>query len=380
MNNRAKRPLPKKHLLVILVLGVIIGSFFGVRWLHYYLTHASTDDARIKGDLIAISPTVEGKILDFPIQEGDQVKKGQLIAQLRKEDYQAEVDVAAGVVQSIEATLKEAGADLTLVREKTQKEIQQADAVLSASRARLNEAKANLRLASLDFERISKLYKSNIIPKSEMDKTLSSYDLAQARVTLAEEEIKENYAKLQVAKANIGKVLMKQERAESLNGNLEQALATLELARLKLAHTSITSPINGIVAKKVAKVGEVVKPGQPVVVVVDLNNIWVEANLEETKVEHVRLGQSVDLKVDAYPKSRFTGKVVNIGAVAASEFSLIPESRSAGSFTKVTQRIPIKIKVIEPAQQLRPGMMVVVGIDVRDAKDGSRNWAWGKSR
>ena len=380
MNNRAKRPLPKKHLLVILVLGVIIGSFFGVRWLHYYLTHASTDDARIKGDLIAISPTVQGKILDFPIQEGDQVKKGQLIAQLRKEDYQAEVDVAAGVVQSIEATLKEAGADLALVREKTQKEIQQADAVLSASRARLNEAKANLRLASLDFERISKLYKSNIIPKSEMDKTLSSYDLAQARVTLAEEEIKENYAKLQVAKANIGKVLMKQERAESLNGNLEQALATLELARLKLAHTSITSPINGIVAKKVAKVGEVVKPGQPVVVVVDLNNIWVEANLEETKVEHVRLGQSVDLKVDAYPKSRFTGKVVNIGAVAASEFSLIPESRSAGSFTKVTQRIPIKIKVIEPAQQLRPGMMVVVGIDVRDAKDGSRNWAWGKSR
>lgn len=380
MNNRAKRPLPKKHLLVILVLGVIIGSFFGVRWLHYYLTHASTDDARIKGDLIAISPTVQGKILDFPVQEGDQVKKDQLIAQLRKEDYQAEVDVAAGVVQSIEATLKEAGADLTLVREKTQKEIQQAAAVLSASRARLNEAKANLRLASLDFERISKLYKSNIIPKSEMDKTLSSYDLAQARVTLAEEEIKENYAKLQVAKANIGKVLMKQERAESLNGNLEQALATLELARLKLAHTSITSPINGIVAKKVAKVGEVVKPGQPVVVVVDLNNIWVEANLEETKVEHVRLGQSVDLKVDAYPKSRFTGKVVNIGAVAASEFSLIPESRSAGSFTKVTQRIPIKIKVIEPAQQLRPGMMVVVGIDVRDAKDESRDWAWGKSR
>ena len=115
MNNRAKRPLPKKHLLVVLVLGVIIGSFFGVHWLHYYLTHASTDDASIKGDLIAISPTVQGKILDFPIQEGDQVKKGQLIAQLRKEDYQAEVDVAAGVVQSIEATLKEAGADLALV-------------------------------------------------------------------------------------------------------------------------------------------------------------------------------------------------------------------------------------------------------------------------
>ena len=183
--NEQIRTLPKRRLLVVLVLGIIIGSFFGVRWLHYYFTHASTDDARIKGDLIAISSTVQGKIRILPVQEGDQLKKGQLVAQLREEDYQANVDVAAGVIQAIEATLKEAEADLTIVREKTQKEMQQAAAVLSASRARLNEAKANLRLASLDFERISKLYKSNTVSTSKMDKTRSTYDLAQARVVLA---------------------------------------------------------------------------------------------------------------------------------------------------------------------------------------------------
>jgi len=94
----------------------------------------------------------------------------------------------------------------------------------------------------------------------------------------------------------------------------------------------------------------------------------VEANLEETQVEHVRLGQAVDLKVDAYPNTRFTGNVINIGAATASEFALIPGNRSAGNFTKVTQRIPIKIEVVDPAEQLRPGMMVTVGIDTWKTK------------
>ncbi len=374
------RMLPKRFFLVILVLGIVIGSFYGIRWLQYYLTHASTDDARIKGDLIAVSPSVQGKIRLLAIKEGDQVKKGQLVVQLREEDYQAKVDVSAGVVQSVEAALKEAKADLNLVREKTQKEVQGAVAVLYASQARLNEAKASLRLAKLNFERTIKLYKSKTLSVSEVDKTQADYDLALARVALAEEEIKENRTKLQVAKANIGKVTIKQERVESLKGRLEEARATLELSKLKLAHTTVTSPIDGIVAKKVAKLGEVIKPGQPVAIIVDLKNVWVEANLEETKVEHVQVGQTVDIKVDAYPKSKFSGKVVNIGAATASEFSLIPESRSAGSFTKVTQRIPIRIEVVDPAKQLRPGMMVVVGIDIFNHKEESINQAEAREK
>jgi len=364
------RTLPKRRLLVILVLGIIIGSFFGIRWFQYYITHASTDDARIKGDLIKVSPTVQGKIRLLPIREGEQVAKGQLIAQLREEDYQAKVDVAAGVVQAIEAMLKEARADLILIREKTQKEIQRAVAVLSASQARLNEAKANLRLAALDFERSNKLYQSKTVSISGVDKARAAHELAQARLALAGEEIKENQANLQLAKADIGAVAMKQGRFESLNGKLEEARASLELAKLQLAHTTVTSPINGVVAKKVAQLGEVIKAGQPIAVIVDLDNVWVEANLEETKVEYVRPGQIVDLSVDAYPKTRFAGKVVNIGAAAASEFALIPENRSAGSFTKVTQRIPIKIEVLDAIRPLRPGMMVVVGIDIRAAKNG----------
>jgi len=315
-----------------------------------------------------VSPTVSGKIRLLPIHEGEHIRKGQLIAQLRKEDYQAKVDVAAGLVQSIEAALNEAKADLLLVGEKTEKDVQRADAVLYASQARLKEAKANLRLAKLDFKRTGKLFKRKTISASEMDKVRTAYELTQARLIRVEEEINENRAKLKVSIANTNEVKIKQGRVESLKGKLQEAKAELKAARLKLAHTTINSPIDGVIAKKIANLGEVIKAGQPVAVIVDLNNIWVEANLEETKVEHVRLGQPVDLKVDAYPNTKFAGKVVNIGAAAVSEFALIPENRSAGSFTKVTQRIPIKIKVIDPQKQLRPGMMVLVGIDIQNKK------------
>lgn len=364
-NNNTGRKRRQKWLFGILAIGIVIGSFYGIRWLHYYFTHAITDDATVEGDLISVSSTVSGKIRLLPIQEGEKLKKGQLIAQLREEDYRAKVDVASGVVQSIKASLNEAMADEALVKQTTEKDVQRAEAVLYASQARLKEAQANLQLATLDFNRVSKLFKSKTVSASEMDKIRAAYQLAKARAATADEEINENRAKLNVAQANTGEVRLKQRRVESLKGKLKEAEAELEAARLKLDHTTVTSPIDGVVARKISHIGEVVAAGQPIAVVVNLNHIWVEANLEETQVEHVRLGQSVDIQVDAYPDTKFTGKVINIGAAAASQFALIPDNRSAGNFTKVTQRIPIKIELDDPDKPLRPGMMVEVGIDIR---------------
>ncbi len=362
-NNGRKRK--QRWLFAIIGIAILIGSFYGIRWLHYYFTHAITDDATVDGDLISVSSTVPGKIRLLPIEEGEKLKKGQLIAQLREEDYQAKVDVASGAVQSIKASLNEAMADEALVRETTEKDVQRAKAALYASQARLKEAQAHLQLATLDFNRVSQLFKTKTVSASEMDKIRAAYQLAKARAATAEEEINENRAKLHVAQANTGEVQLKQRRVESLKGKLREAEAELEAAQLKLDHTTVTSPIDGVVARKISHIGEVVAAGQPIAVIVNLNHIWVEANLEETQVEHVRLGQSVDINVDAYPNTKFTGKVINIGAAAASQFALIPDNRSAGNFTKVTQRIPVKIELDDPDEPLRPGMMVTVGIDIR---------------
>ena len=271
-------------LLLTVVVAVLIGAVFGISWLHYYFTHASTDDARVKGDLIAVSPTVQGKIRLLPIQEGDRVQQGQLIAQLREEDYQAQVDVAAGVVQTIEAELKEAEAELALVRERTHKEVAEATAAVCAAQARQDEAEASLRQASLDYERIRKLHRSKTVSSSEMDSAQATFDLSHARVEVAKEVIKENQAKVQIAQANTAEALSKEQRVESLRGRLEETRAALTAAKLKLDHTTVTSPIDGVVAKKVANLGEVIKPGQTIAVIVDLTKVWVEANLEGCKV------------------------------------------------------------------------------------------------
>jgi len=289
--------------LLIFILAAAVCLFLGGRWLQYYLGHASTDDARVKGDLIKISSAVQGKIRLLPIQEGEHVKKGQLIAQLREEDYQASVDEAEGAMRAIQG------------------------------------------------------------------------ELSEAQEEEAESEVEQNRVKLELGKVNPSDVISKQNRVETLKGRLKEAAAVLEAARLKLAHTCVTSPIDGVIAKKVGNLGEVVKPGQPIAIVVDLANLWVEANLEETKIEQVRWGQAVDLAVDAYPGKKFKGKVVNIGAAASSEFALIPENRSAGNFTKVTQRIPVKIEVIDPVRQLRPGMMVEAAIKTNGGKIVSDNEA-----
>ena len=260
-NNNTGRKRRQKWLFGILAIGIVIGSFYGIRWLHYYFTHAITDDATVEGDLISVSSTVSGKIRLLPIQEGEKLKQGQLIAQLREEDYRAKVDVASGVVQSIKASLNEAMADEALVKQTTEKDVQRAEAALYASQARLKEAQANLQLATLDFNRVSKLFKSKTVSASEMDKIRAAYQLAKARAATADEEINENRAKLNVAQANTGEVRLKQRRVESLKGKLKEAEAELEAARLKLDHTTVTSPIDGVVARKISHIGEVVAAG-----------------------------------------------------------------------------------------------------------------------
>lgn len=366
---------PRKAILAVLVLGLVVGAIFGARWLMYYFTHATTDDARVKSDLVAISPTVSGKIRLLPIEEGDRVEKGQLVAQLREDDYRAEVERARGVLRAVEQELKEAEAHLTLVSERREKEVSRARAALNVAGAKLNEARAALQQASRDLERVKDLFQHQTVSQSEMDNAKTAYEVALARVESASEEVKEKRAQLQLARANTAEVQLKRHRVESLKGKLEEAQATLEFSRLKLEHTTVTSPIDGVVAKKLRHQGEVVKPGETVAVVVNPENVWVEANLKETKIQHVRVNQPVDLKVDAYPGVKFSGRVVNIGAAAASEFALIPENRSSGNFTKVTQRIPIKIEVLDPQRQLRPGMMVVVGIDTSGAEPNGKHVA-----
>jgi len=338
---------------------VIKGAF----WLQYRFTHATTDDSFVESDLVNISPLVPGHIASMLVDESYRIKKGELLFVLDDRDYRARFGVAQATLnaarkaaQAQNATLAKAEEHLRIVREEVPQEI-------AMARAAMESAKASLSHAQNDYKRFKTMFAKRAIGRRKLEEIETRLKVArgtyQARsaayqealvkrrtITLAEKEVAEARMALAAAKAKV-------KRCDS----------EVKAALLNLKHTKVKSPLNGVVAKRFLNQGDYAAPGYPVVSLYDSSNIYVLANLEETKARHVKLGAPVDIWVDTYPGVKLKGKVVRIGAASAARFALIPRDVTAGEFTKVVQRIPIKIAIVDSrGKTLVPGMSVEVGI------------------
>lgn len=305
-------PLFRQKKIFIPALIILFAAILGVYWYIGQLAYVSTDDALIDSDRLSVSSKILGRIMLLTVDEGDTVKQGQLLVQLDSTDLKA---------QELQA-----GANLNLARES------------------IKLSKVNLSKAQEDFTRAEQQFNENVIPKEQFDHMQKAFEVAKAQL-------------------NIDKT------------KVETSKAQLNVIETELLNTSIYSPMDGIVGKRWVLKGDIVQPGQPIFTIFNLNNIWVTAYLEETKLASINIGDQVDISVDAYPDQSFTGKVYQVGSNTASQFSLIPPSNASGNFTKVTQRVPIKIS-IEPvnangqpelAEDLRllPGMSVEIKIAIR---------------
>lgn len=413
-------------LSAVLAVAMVIGGIYGLKWWAYSSTHVSTDDARVKGSVVLVSSKLPGKIKAILADEGDKVRKGDLLVRLDQEDFLSRVSMAEAALESANGDLLSAEADLKLERQIVDGEIAKSKASLSATESKLQEAKtaasfeedvstnqieeakakeraarsqlieaqANFEKANQDLKRAEALHREGIIAEESLESARTSHDQAKARLQTAAEELeraKASYglaqtsrtkAKLQkeqvrtaqanlveartvlnLARARAGKLPVKEQAVEALRSRLKKAEAELAERKIELSYTLVKSPIDGVVSKKASEVGEIVSPGQPILIVHDLDDVWIMANVKETEVRGVASGNGVDIWVDAYPGRLFRGRVLFVGAAAASEFSLIPPENPAGNFTKVTQRVPVKIAVEKTDRPLRPGMMVVVGIE-----------------
>lgn len=418
----------KTAMVVVLVLVILVGGYFGFKWIQFRRTHVSTDDARVKGTMVTISPRVPGRIEKITVDEGHKVKAGKLLVKLdpaeirekvaiakadfnaaiselqkarlsyalQKEQVRADLDQARASVEVSQSRLKQSQEDLEMEIKTRAEQINSAQAGLKASMAAMNESTARVDMAKAEYKRHKELYEKGVIAKQQMDGKDESLNVEKARNQSAREKIQVATANLKLTETMKAMIDVKKEAVKTARGELKRSLAILDKAEAaktivalskenikvlesrveqKKAHlrdvenlmsdTEIFSPLNGVVSKKIADVGERVQPGQPLLIINDVKDIWVSANIEETYIRRVRLNQRVDVKVDAYPGRVFSGYVINVGAAAASEFSLLPNDNSNRNFTKVTQRIPVKIKVDDPRTELKPGMMVVVQIAVR---------------
>ena len=361
-----------KWVLLAIILLLCVGGY--AIW-NYYASRESTDDAQIDGHIVPISARVGGTVEKVNVNDNQYVEAGTVLVQLDPTDYQVIVDRARAELQDDMATLQAARTGVPLTHTTTSSTLSNAEASLraaeqevTASQARLREAEAQYKLAAEDVRRFSLLVKKDEIPQQRYDTAVTgeqqaaaAVDAGRAAVANAQSHVAQAQAMVEAAKSAPQQVAITRAKAGSAEANVERLKATLQQAELNLQYTVIRAPATGIVSKKTVEPGEVIQPGQPLLALVNLEDVWVTANFKETQLKNMRPGQSAKIEVDAFGRT-YNGHVDSIGGATGARFSLLPPENATGNYVKVVQRVPVKIvfeKGQDPQHLLRPGMSVV---------------------
>jgi membrane fusion protein (multidrug efflux system) len=354
-------------ILIVIVLGYAVWS--------YYASRESTDDAQIDGHIVPVSARVGGTVEKVNVDDNQYVVAGTVLVQLDPTDYQVAVDRARAELNDAMATLQAARTGVPLAHTTTSSTLSNAQASLRAARqevtaseARLREAEAQYKLASDDVRRFAQLIKKDEIPQQRYDtavtteqQSAAAVDAARAAVANAESHVAQAQAMVQAAESAPQQVAITRAKAGSAEANVARLQSALQQAELNLQYTVIRAPVTGVISKKTVEPGEVIQPGQPVLAVVNLEDVWVVANFKETQLKNMHAGQPAKVEVDAYGRT-YNGHVDSIGGATGARFSLLPPENATGNYVKVVQRVPVKIvfeKGQDPQHLLRPGMSVV---------------------
>jgi membrane fusion protein, multidrug efflux system len=332
MEQNSARKKVKVYLpLGIVIVAVLIGAWY---WYKDYSRYITSDDARIDADNVTIGSKMLGRIVAVYAQEGDVVIKGKLLAELDSSDLVAQRNQA--IALKLQALTN----------------ISQADAKFASDMQSLKVVEINLERAKEDLVRAQKQSEGGVITGEQYDHIKKAFEAASAQADASK-------AMIAVSKAQI----------TSASAAVETANAQIKVLETQLKNTRLWSPGNGVIAKRWLLPGDVIQPGQSAFTLTDDSKKWVISYLEETKISEIRNGQDVRFSIDAFPHLKFYGKVFLTGTSTASVFSLIPASNASGNFTKVTQRIPVRISIDSASNgkdissfNILPGMSAVIKI------------------
>ncbi len=344
----------KKIILPLIAVAIIgVGGYYGFYWVTEGQFHETTDNAYLQADEVAISPKVSGYVGDLRVVENQPVRKGVLMLSIKDEDYRAEVKQA-------EATLEARRAAVQTMDEQLNLQL----AAIDQARANVQIAKVELDRTSEDFTRYQDLVKKGAASRQKFDYAKADHQKAQAEVAVAN-------ATLAVEQGRIGVLHAQKIEAERA---VSQAEASRDIAQQALDDTRIYAPFDGVVGNRSVQTGALVQPGEQLLVLFPLPGVYVVANFKETQIGHMAPGQKVKIEVDAFPDAEITGRVESFAPATGAQFSLLPPENATGNFTKITQRVPVRIALdnSDLAAALRPGLSAVVNVDIRDA-DGAEH-------
>ncbi|RVU38968.1 HlyD family secretion protein [Hwanghaeella grinnelliae] len=347
-------PLRKGIRLLVLAALLCVGGYEGHSWWTVGRFIESTDDAYVGADMSVLSSKVTGYVDAVPVRENQSVQAGDVIARIEDGDYRLAVQAVEDKIAVQQATV--ARIDVQTIA---------AQSVVREAMAGIESAKAELDRANAAYQRQAKLAKTNFASRQAEDDALAARDKARAALNAARAQHATAQADISVFDAQ------RVEAERSLNG-LQTELAQ---TRRDLQYTVIHAPVDGVVGNKSVEVGQLVQPGTRLAAIVPLRDIHIDANFKETQLAGLRPGTPVDITVDAYPDRVFKGAVESISPASGSLFSLLPPENATGNFTKIVQRLPVRIRLIPDGNDgsegkgseavLRPGMSVEVSFDSR---------------
>jgi membrane fusion protein (multidrug efflux system) len=330
----------------LLLLAGLAGA--GAYWWRVWRFVESTDDAYVQGDISVIAPKVEGYIATLAVQDNQAVRRGEVLATIDDRDFRARVQAADAAVAVQQAAIANIDSQLALQ-----------ESEIARARAALASAEAELARARPDYDRFKSLMKSDWVSHQR-------FESAEADLHKAESGLTERQAA--VASEEHRRTVLAAQRRQAA-ALLQQAEAQLRLAQNALDDTVIRAPIDGVVGNRGVQLGQYVKAGTQLLSLVPLGAVYVVANFKETQLARMHTGQPVSIAVDAYPDQQITGHVESFAPASGAEFSVLPPENATGNFTKIVQRVPVRIAVPRDgplAGRLRPGLSVVVTIDTRN--------------
>lgn len=336
----------KIPLLAAMVLA-LLGLLFAGYWYLHGRYFESTDNAYLQSEVTGISSKLSGYISEVLVTDNQSVKAGQLIARLDDREFQSQVAEAQADLHLIQATIE----NLAATRAQQLSLIQQAE-------ARVASAEAEQLRARQQVQRIGQLNQRHYSSQDSLDEVRASLQVTQA-------QMQEAKAALQAARERL---LVLDAEAKQNQAKLALSEAKLAQARLELGYTELRAPADGIIGKRSLREGLYVQSGMQVASLVPLQQVWVEANFKETQLAHMQPGQKVEVILDAYPDQPVEGIIDSLAPATGAKFALLPPENATGNFTKIVQRVPVKIRIPEPgplAGKLRPGLSTEVIVDTR---------------
>jgi membrane fusion protein (multidrug efflux system) len=381
---------------IIAPIVVVLLAAAGALAYHYYAGWESTDDAQIDGYINPISSRVSGYITNVYVDDNQYVKSGTLLAQIDPKDYDVALASAQATLANDQATADASQVNVPVTSVNTSSQLVSAEAdvanaragisaseqQLAAAQAAVQQAEANSAKAQDDVTRYKQLVDKQEIAEqlyvqavhtanaaaAAVQAALANVQAAQDAVRQAQSRLAQASASVQSAQTGPQQIRIQHSRAVAAAAAAQKSRTAVEQAQLNLSYTRIVAPVDGVVAKRSAQPGQYISPGQQLMAMVPLDDIWVTANFKETQLRNMRPGSPVEIDVDAYGRT-YSGHVESIAGGTGAVFSLLPPENATGNYVKVVQRVPVRLRLDkgqDPERQLRPGMSVVPKVNVRE--------------